>query len=154
MEYTPEQWARMRDNAVRAAFEMQKRAQVQGHVTPPPIKKNVQKNSELPQFYQAAYNVERFTPKPPTAPVQSRPEQQQPISLPKPVPPPAAAVNTKEKPVVKPPEAKPYTPAKPKSRSAPVSRYDDTHFLLALIMLLSQEGADSMLIAMLMYILL
>jgi len=201
MEYTREQWARMRESAVRAAFDMQSRAQVHGSVTPLP------ESAALPQFYNAAYGVERF----PAPREQPRPQQQKPAPRPKPTtappqpkalpqaqapPLPQPVVKPKPPPVLPPPQPvlrrnqaaknsragalnhappnrsqkdfkthRPHEPL-PENKNpeagqhtyapllTPDSRYDDTRFLLSLILLLQQEGADSILIAMLIFILL
>ncbi|MDR3345424.1 MAG: hypothetical protein LBT21_07560 [Oscillospiraceae bacterium] len=83
MDYSPEQWARMRENAVRTAFDMQRRAQThqplgdmpkaqrqnqlrQGipnrsaAVSPARPAAHETAHGDLPQFYRAAYGVERY----------------------------------------------------------------------------------------------
>jgi hypothetical protein len=228
MEYTPEQWARMRENAVKAAFEMQRKARRGPAGTP-------EKGGGLPSFYRTAYNVERYEQPAPEAltegpcdpsahdpaercaasnqqaqavpffgtadssaqpkaapqgpvnpaygpampmrnlnrqayPPQAGPSNNRPQNLPgaaypnmrlqRPLPPPITVPPWQfellfpSEPADMPPEPACTSPEPAKKPAEPEGRGDDARLLLSLIILLRQEGADPILIAMLIFILL
>jgi hypothetical protein len=147
MEYSAEQWARMRENAMRTAFEMQRRARAANP-------------AGQPQFFRASYGTERYTAPQTAKPSRtvaaaaggqgSRASAQAARVAPTNYGSGAAAAPNHG-------SAKPegsrgaYSPgANTLTRQA--ARQGEA-LLLSLILLLWQEGADSTLIALLLYIL-